>query len=165
MLIAMDLIDYAEQQGLANFQWQQRVNETTRQESNTTLGFLAAGGGACIAWVIANIAGSSFDAPLAIAVITTSFWLFALAAAVQFKCLAFAPAMPPANHPLNLYKPEFNCRSIREDQLEHLETAIISSICNGQKRAKSLVRIRLVTCLTPVVFLAAWSLAAWCFQQ
>jgi hypothetical protein len=156
----MDLIDYAEQQGLANFQWQQRVNETTRQESNLTLGFLFTGGAACIAWALSQLTSSSPHWPLAIAVIITSLWLFALAAAVQFKCLAFKPALPPANHPLNLYKPEFDTLGIREINLHHMEDAILYAIRNGQKKAKALVKIRFAACATPLVFLAAWYLAA-----
>jgi hypothetical protein len=157
----MELIDYAEQQGQANFQWQSRVNETTRQEANITLGFFVAGGGASIAWVISQLAGEAPDTTLVIAVFTTGTWLFALAAALQFKCLDFTLAAPPANQPLNLYKPEFQTLGIREIQLHHMEAAILRAVENGQKKARSLLRIRYTACLTPLVFLAAWGLAAW----
>lgn len=157
----MELIDYAEQQGLANYHWQQRVNETTRHEANITLGFLLAGGSASLAWAVSTLAGGATALELPAASIATAVWLFALAAAIQFQCLAFKPAMPPANHPLHLYKPQFDTTGIREINLDYLEQAIIHAISNGQKRAKALTILRYAACLTPLVFLAAWSLAAW----
>lgn len=159
----MELIDYAEQQGRANFDWQCRVSEIARQEANITLGFLVTGGGAAVAWVITQLAGPSPDPVLIFAVFVMALWLFALAAAIQFKCLKFRLAMPPANHPLHVYKPQYNCLSLREMQLEHLEQAILHCIANGQEKAKALGRLRLATCFTPLVFLAARYLAAWSF--
>jgi len=159
MIMPMELIDYAEQQGLANYQWQQRVNETTRQEANITLGFLLAGGGASIAWSVADLAGTHPSPALASGVLSMALWLFLLAAIVQFRCLGFVPSMPPANHPSNVYLPEFNTESIRRVQLDYLENAIILSIAKGQRRAKFLYRLRLLTCLSPAVFLVAWRLS------
>jgi len=159
MIMPMELIDYAEQQGLANYQWQQRVNETTRQEANITLGFLLAGGGASIAWSVADLAGTHPSPALASGVLSMALWLFLLAAIVQFRCLGFVPSMPPANQPLNVYLPKFNTESIRVIHLDYLESSILFAISKGQFRAKSLYRIRLLTCLSPVVFLAAWRLS------
>jgi hypothetical protein len=160
----MELIDYAEQQGQANFAWQTKVNETTRQEANLTLGFLITGGGAAVAWVINQLAGPSPDATLAFAVFVMALWLFALAASVQFKCLKFKLAMPPANQPLHVYQPQYNTLSLRAQQLSHLEQAIIYCVETGQEKAKALRRLRMAACFTPLVFLAAWVLAACCFQ-
>ena len=158
----MELIDYVEQQGLANYQWQQRVNETTRQESNITLGFLITGGAACMAWSVTQFCTAHGNIPLATAALVTGMWLFLLAGCVQFRCLSFNPASPPANHPLNLYQPEYNCLSLRVRQLENLEAAILQVIENGQERAKSLMKMRMFACITPLVFLAAWSVASAC---
>ena len=128
------------------------------------MSFLLAGGGACIAWVISHLTGDNPDAPLAIAVIVMGLWLFALAAGVLFRCLAFAPASPPANQPLNVYLPNFDTLGIREINLQYLESAILHSIATGQRKTKALVKIRLAACITPLVFLAAWALASGCFQ-
>ena len=155
----MKLIDYAESQGKTNFEWHSRVNEPTRQEANITLGFLLTGGAASIAWAISNLAGADPSRPLDAAVIALAVWLFGIAMGVVFLCLNFAPSMPPANHPSNVYLPEFNTESIRRVQLDYLENAIILSIAKGQRRAKFLYRLRLLTCLSPAVFLVAWRLS------
>lgn len=154
----MELIDYAEQQGLANFAWHTQVNEITRQEANTTLGFLLAGGGAALALSVSQAVGPGTNWPLTAAVIVLSCWLFALAACVVFRCLCFIESLPPANQPLRVYQPDFNLPSIRKIQLEYLENAILNAIEKNKTRAKRLVLIRQLTCLSPVVFLLAWAL-------
>ena len=148
----MELIDYAEAQGRECYAWHARVNETTRHEANITLGFLLAGGGASLGWGIAG-AGAAHGAAL----LVLSVWFFALAGLVQMRCLYFAAAMAPANHPLHVYKPVYDTTGIREQQLEHLEMAILLAIKKGNLRAKRLGRLRLATCFSPVVYLAAWA--------
>ena len=148
----MEMIDYAEAQGRENYAWHARVNDITRNEANVTLAFLLAGGGASLGWGIAG-AGQAHG----VALLVLSVWLFVLAALVQLKCLHFSPSMAPANQPLQVYLPQFDTDSIREQQLNHLEQAILLAIEKGNARAKQLSRIRLLTCFSPVVFLVAWA--------
>ena len=148
----MELIDYAESQGKECYAWHARVNDITRNEANVTLAFLVAGGGASFGWGIAG-AGQAHGAAL----LVLSVWLFALAGLVQLRCLHFTKAMPPANHPLQVYLPDFDTDGIREIQLQHLEQAIVLAIEKGNLRAKRLGRLRLATCFSPVVYLAAWA--------
>jgi hypothetical protein len=152
----MELIDYAEQQGRENFAWQCRVSDITRQEANVTLGLLVAGGGAALAWGISRAAEGT-DPALAGAVLSLACWLFLLAGAVQLRCLRFSGAMPPANSPLQVYLPEYDTNGIREQQLGHLDQAISLAAAKGDARARALGRLRMLTCLSPVVFLAAWA--------
>lgn len=160
MLAAMELLDYAETQGKANFDWHTKVNETTRQECNITLGFLIGGGGTALAWAIQHASGSHPNMPLATAVIVLGIWLFALAMALVWKCLSFVPSMAPANQPSHIYLPKFDTDGIREIQLQYLEKAIELTVSKGEKRALWLGHVRVLTCLSPLVFLAAWTAVA-----
>ena len=160
----MELIDFAEQQGKTNFEWQTKVNETIRQETNITLGFLMTGGGAALAWAVQHAAIHEPNVPLIAAVLVLGIWLFGLAMALVFRCLNFVESMPPANQPSNIYQPKFDTLGMREIQLQYLEEAILYAIEKGQPRAKSLRRVRLFICLSPAVFLLAWWLSHECLR-
>lgn len=148
----MELIDYAETQGRENYAWHDAANAATRHEANVTLAFLIAGGAAALGTGI-----SSAGAPHGQALIVLAVWLFLLAAAVQLRCLHFTPQMAPANHPLNVYLPQFDTLGIREIQLQHLEQAILHAIAEGNAKAKRLARLRLAACASPLIYLIAWA--------
>lgn len=150
-----DLLDYAEQAGIANMQEWVDVANMIQREANTALTVLLAGGAGSIAYA-AEHAGSAMGWAAA----ASAVYFFGLAALLNVKCLGLIRFPATHNEPMNLYQPQYTLTEIRAVEIENLQQRILDAQAHVDQRSVWLNRCRVLAAGVPAAALLGWGLAA-----
>lgn len=146
------LIDYAERAGIDNMRERIEVASIIQREAHHTVALMLAGAGAALAYS----AGSEADSRIVPAALSVSFFLFAIAGVLGWKCLGLIAYPAISNEPRNLLQDGYAVDQIRRFELDNLQTRIEQAVSINEARSRWLNRCRTAAVLTPLIALAAF---------
>lgn len=151
------VVEWAEQQGMANFAIHAASFRRLADEANTTLALSLAGMAGALAYA-APLGSGGPATSLVFGAAWVCGYLALLSILLVTMCL-WAEGIPTQhNEPKNLCPPGFSLASIREVELDNLQDRIERLCVKVERRARCLNALRLMAAATPLVFCVA---AAW----
>jgi len=136
-------LDWIEHQGHGNMKRHMDDMDIYARESHQTLLLLLAGAGGSL---VIGVDRSALE------FVVTSFYLFGLAVLNVTQCLMLREAPAPFNDPKNLHRPTWTLNRLRRAELNSLQDRISMASQRNIETAVWMNRIRILACLTPLVF-------------
>jgi hypothetical protein len=153
-------LDWIEKAGIENMKTHHAAADTIAKEAAVTLTVLLAGVGGGLAYSAKAIENNSWTW-LAIGAAVFTLWLVGVSWFLVTKCMMIKPLPQIYNEPQNLSDPEYSFDRLREAELLGLQLRIDESSERNGRVAGQLNTARVLTIVSPGVFIFAAALAAW----